>query len=107
MEKVKKLTLFQLIGITMAFFGSIRSVPTLAINGWTEVTYLVLAVVIFAIPIALIAAELATGWPEEGGPQVWVREALGERWSFVTSWLLWIQMITGMTMVGTTTGVIF
>lgn len=106
MEKGKKLTLFQLIGITMAFFGSIRSVPTLAINGWTEITYVVAAVVIFAIPIALIAAELATGWPEEGGPQVWVKEAFGEKWSFVTSWLLWVQMMTGMTMVGTTVGVI-
>ncbi|MGL5417646.1 MAG: tyrosine-tyramine antiporter [Clostridium sp.] len=106
MGKIKKLTLFQLIGITMAFFGSIRSVPTLAINGWTEITYLIAAVVVFAIPIALIAAELATGWPEEGGPQVWVKEAFGERWSFVTSWLLWVQMMTGMTVVGTTVGVI-
>ena len=106
MNSVKKLTLFQLIGITMAFFGTVRSVPTLAINGWTQIFYFVGAVVIFAIPISLIAAELATGWPEEGGPQVWVKEALGEKWGFVTSWLLWVQMMTGMVMVGTTVGVL-
>lgn len=106
MNRFKKLTLFQLIGITMAFFGSIRSVPTLAINGWTGITYIVAAVIIFAIPIALIAAELATAWSEEGGPQLWVKEGLGERWSFVTSWILWIQMVTGMTMVGGIIGVI-
>ncbi|MGG7096861.1 tyrosine-tyramine antiporter [Clostridium sardiniense] len=106
MSSVKKLTLFQLIGITMAFFGTVRSVPTLAINGWTQIFYFVGAIVIFAIPISLIAAELATGWPEEGGPQVWVKEALGEKWGFVTSWLLWVQMMTGMVMVGTTVGVL-
>ncbi|OPX48877.1 tyrosine-tyramine antiporter [Clostridium thermobutyricum] len=106
MNKVKKLSLVQLIGITMAFFGTVRSVPTLAINGWTEITYFIAAVVIFAIPIALIAAELATGWPKEGGPQVWVKEALGPKWGFVTSWLLWVQMMTGMVMVGTTIGVL-
>ncbi len=106
MSSVKKLTLFQLIGITMAFFGTVRSVPTLAINGWSQIFYLVGAVIVFAIPISLISAELATGWPEEGGPQVWVNEALGERWGFVTSWLLWVQMFFGMVMVASTVGVL-
>ncbi|GAA0070154.1 tyrosine-tyramine antiporter [Clostridium sardiniense] len=106
MSSVKKLTLFQLIGITMAFFGTVRSVPTLAINGWTQIFYLVGAVVVFAIPISLIAAELATGWPEEGGPHVWVKAALGEKWGFVTSWLLWVQMFFGMVMVASTVGVL-
>ncbi|MCR6514308.1 tyrosine-tyramine antiporter [Clostridium sp. LY3-2] len=106
MSSVKKLTLFQLIGITMAFFGTVRSVPTLAINGWTQISYLIGAVILFAIPISLIAAELATGWPEEGGPQVWVREAFGDKWGFVTSWLLWVQMFFGMVMVASTVGVL-
>ncbi|WP_194189781.1 tyrosine-tyramine antiporter [Clostridium chrysemydis] len=106
MSSVKKLTLFQLIGITMAFFGTVRSVPTLAVNGWTQITYLLGAVILFAIPISLIAAELATGWPEEGGPQVWVREAFGDKWGFVTSWLLWVQMFFGMVMVASTVGVL-
>ena len=106
MSSVKKLTLFQLIGITMAFFGTVRSVPTLAINGWAQIFYLVGAVIVFAIPISLIAAELATGWPEEGGPHVWVKAALGEKWGFVTSWLLWVQMFFGMVMVASTVGVL-
>ena len=106
MSSVKKLTLVQLIGITMAFFGTVRSVPTLAITGWTQIFYLIGAVIVFAIPISLIAAELATGWPEEGGPQVWAKEALGEKWGFVTSWLLWVQMFFGMVMVASTVGVL-
>ncbi|GAA0069029.1 tyrosine-tyramine antiporter [Clostridium sardiniense] len=101
----KKLTLFQLVGISIAFYGSVRSVPTLAIVGWQQIFFMIGAAVLFAIPISLIAAELATGWPEEGGSQVWVKEALGERWGFVTAWLLWVQLFFGMVMVSSTVGV--
>ncbi|SHK29120.1 Amino acid transporter [Clostridium cavendishii DSM 21758] len=102
----KKLTLFQLIGISIAFYGSVRSVPTLAVVGWQQIFFMVGAAVLFAIPISLISAELATGWPEEGGSQVWVKEALGEKFGFVTSWLLWVQMFFGMVMVSSTVGVL-
>ncbi|MGL4875664.1 MAG: tyrosine-tyramine antiporter [Clostridium sp.] len=101
----KKLSLVQLVGITMAFFGTVRSVPTLAATGWTQISYLIAAVILFAIPIALIAAELATAYPKEGGPQVWVKEAFGDRFGFVTSWLLWVQMFFGMVMIASTIGV--
>ncbi|WP_416825444.1 tyrosine-tyramine antiporter [Ectobacillus polymachus] len=107
MAKSSKLTLFGLIGITMAFFGTVRSVPTLAATGWTQIFYMTIAAVAFAIPIALMSAELSTGFPEEGGPQVWVKNALGEKWGFVTSWLLWAQMFFGMVMVASTVGVLF
>lgn len=102
----KKLSLFGLIGITMAFFGTVRSVPTLAITGWTQIFYMLVAALLFALPIALMSAELSTGFPEEGGPQVWVKNALGEKWGFVTSWLLWVQMFFGMVMVASTVGVL-
>ena len=107
MAKTKRLTLFGLIGITMAFFGTVRSVPTLAITGWTQIFYMLIAAGLFALPIALMSAELSTGWPEEGGPQVWVKNALGEKWGFVTSWLLWVQMFFGMVMVASTVGILF
>ena len=82
-----------------------RSVPTLAITGWSQISYLIGAVILFAIPIALIAAELATAYPKEGGPQVWVKETFGEKFGFVTSWLLWVQMFFGMVMISSTIGV--
>lgn len=106
MSHAKRLTLFGLIGITMAFFGTVRSVPTLSITGWTQIFYMLVAALLFALPIALMSAELSTGFPEEGGPQVWVKNALGEKWGFVTSWLLWVQMFFGMVMVASTIGVL-
>lgn len=103
----KKLTLYQLIALSIAFYGSIRNVPTVASAGWEAIFFMAGAGILFAIPISLIAAELATGWPQEGGPQVWVKVAFGEKWAFVVSWLLWIQMLIGMQMVGSAFASIF
>lgn len=97
----KKLTLFQLIALSIAFYGSIRNIPTVASVGWQSIFYMGCAAIFFAIPISFVAAELATGWPQEGGPQVWVKAALGPKWAFVTAWLLWVQMFFGMVMVST------
>ncbi|PSV66086.1 amino acid permease [Photobacterium angustum] len=103
----KKLTLFQLIALSVAFYGSIRNVPTVSSSGWDALFFMIAAAIFFAIPISLIAAELATGWPQEGGPQVWVKSAFGEKWAFVIAWLLWVQMLVGMQMVGSAFASIF
>ncbi|MPQ42557.1 amino acid permease [Clostridium tarantellae] len=103
----KKITLFQLIALSIAFFGAIRNVPTVASVGWESIFYMICAGIFFAIPISLISAELATGWPQEGGLQVWIKAALGERWSFVASWMLWIIMIIGMVMVSSAGASVF
>ena len=42
--------------------------------------------VIWAIPICLQVSELSTFMPAEGGPYVWVKEALGEMWGFCSAW---------------------
>ena len=47
--------------------------------------------ILFLVPTALVAAELATGW--KGGVYVWVREAFGNRWGFQAIWLQWIQNV--------------
>jgi amino acid transporter len=41
----------------------------------------------------LVTAELATGWPNTGGVYIWVREAFGPRWGFLTIWLQWIYNV--------------
>ena len=48
---------------------------------------------------------MLTAYPKEGGPQVWVKEAFGEDFGFVTSWLIWVQMFFGMVMIASTIGV--
>jgi amino acid transporter len=60
---------------------------------------MIVSLVIFVIPMAFIAAELATGWSKRGGPEVWAKEAFGRRFGFLVSWLLWVQMFFGMVII--------
>ncbi len=83
------LSVFSLIMINVIAVDSLRTLPMSAEYGFTLVFYYLAAGLIFFIPTALVAAELATGWPETGGIYIWVREAFGERFSFVIVWLQW------------------
>ena len=47
---------------------------------------------IFFVPYGLITAELGSGWPEEGGIYVWVREAYGEHWGTFHRLLYWVNV---------------
>ncbi len=50
------------------------------------VLLLLLLPVFWALPMALIASELGSAIPAEGGFYVWSRRALGDFWGFQTAW---------------------
>lgn len=89
----KTLGVFSLVMINVIAVDSLRSLPFGAAYGFSLVFYYLLAAATFFIPSALISAELATGWPTKGGVYVWVREAFGERWGFITIWLQWVYNV--------------
>lgn len=93
LPKGKSLSVFSLMMINIIAVDSLRSLPISAEYGFALVFYYLLAALVFFIPVALVAAELATGWPETGGLYVWVREAFGKRYGLVTIWLLWIYNV--------------
>jgi glutamate:GABA antiporter len=90
-----KLTLVAFVLITAAALMSIRTFPTQGEVGWQSIIFCLLAIIIYLIPASLVSAELATGWPQEGGVYVWVKEAFGEKWGFTAVWLQWFQMTIG------------
>ncbi|MEM3538070.1 MAG: amino acid permease, partial [Candidatus Korarchaeum sp.] len=55
-----------------------------------------LTLFLFFIPYGLITAELGSAWPSEGGIYVWVKEAFGEKWAVMTSWLYWVNVAIWM-----------
>lgn len=91
--KSKNLGVFALVMINIIAVDNVRSLPFSATYGFSLVFYYLIAAIIFFIPIALVAAELATGWPNRGGIYVWVREAFGEWWAFFIIWLQWIYNV--------------
>ena len=85
------LGLFGLAMINIVAIASLRDLPQMATYGVGSIFFYLLAAVVFFLPVSLVAAELATAWPERGGVYVWVREAFGEKWAFVTVFLQWFQ----------------
>jgi amino acid transporter len=53
------------------------------------------SVIFFLIPTALVAAERATGFPEEGGIANWVGKAIGGLWGFLAVWLQLFSNVVG------------
>ncbi|MBN1914795.1 MAG: amino acid permease [Parachlamydiales bacterium] len=93
MKKSYHITTFSLVMITSAFVIGIRNLPTLAETGIHIIFFTFIASIGCLLPIGFISAELATGWPKEGGVYLWVKEAFGERWGFLSIYLQWIQNV--------------
>lgn len=92
-QSKRVLSVFSLVMINVIAVDSLRTLPISAKLGLPLVSYYLLAAIAFFIPVALVAAELATAYPNTGGLYVWVREAFGRRAGFVTIWLQWIYNV--------------
>jgi amino acid transporter len=51
--------------------------------------YILVLPFFWAIPMALVAAEMTTAMPVEGGFYRWVRAAFGDFWGFLAGWWNW------------------
>ena len=89
--KAQKLNFLTLSMINIALVMSLGGLPVMAKEGITLVFYVIFSALLFLLPVSLVVAELATGWPEEGGVFRWVSEAFGIKWGFIAIWLQWIQ----------------
>ncbi len=87
------LSVFSLVMINVIAVDSLRTLPLSATLGFSLISYYALAALVFFIPVALVAAELATAYPSTGGIYIWIREAFGKRTAFMTIWLQWIYNI--------------
>lgn len=79
--------------INIIAVDSLRTLPISAKLGSALISYYIVAALAFFIPVALVAAELATAYPHTGGIYIWVREAFGKRVGFITIWLQWIYNV--------------
>ncbi|MBR5595521.1 MAG: amino acid permease [Alistipes sp.] len=71
---------------------SLRGLATEAIYGLQSAFYYLFAAIVFLIPTAMVAAELAAMFSgKQGGVFRWVGEAFGARFGFLAIWLQWIQ----------------
>ena len=92
-----KSTGFKLSVMTLAIMNitavvSLRGLPAEAVYGLSSAFYYLFAAVVFLIPTAMVAAELAAMFSDkQGGVFRWVGEAYGARTGFLAIWLQWIE----------------
>ena len=95
----KQLTLLGFFAITASMVMAVYEYPTFATSGFSLVFFLLLGGLLWFIPVALCAAEMATveGW-EEGGIFAWVSNTLGERWGFAAISFGYLQIAIGLSL---------
>ena len=93
--------------ITVAAVVSLRNLSLLAELGFSAIFFLIVAALIFFIPIALVTAELAATWPRAGGCYAWVGEAYGKPLAFISLWLSWMASVASFPAVLAFTAIMF
>lgn len=90
--KAVKLGVFTLAIMNVTAVVSLRGLPAEAEYGLSSAFYYLFAALVFLIPTALVAAELAAMFQDkQGGVFRWVGEAFGKRIGFLAIWLQWIE----------------
>lgn len=82
--------------MTAALFLTMRNFPMMAATGLKMFFFNLITIFAFLIPIALVSAELATAWPQNGIFH-WVEAAFGPLCGTVAIWLQWAQSLFGIT----------
>ncbi|MEM8662802.1 MAG: putative glutamine/gamma-aminobutyrate antiporter GadC [Pseudomonadota bacterium] len=87
-----KLSVVTLAVMNITAVVSLRGLPAEAEYGLSSAVYYLFAAAFFLVPVAIVAAELATAWPQKGGVFRWVGEAFGARIAFLAMFMLWIEV---------------
>jgi amino acid transporter len=77
--------------LTVGSVGYLGSAPALSVYGLASVFLYVLPALVFLLPVSLVAAELASGWP--GGVYNWVREGISAPMGLLAVWCEFAQTI--------------
>ena len=88
----RKLIRWQALALlTVGSVGYLGSAPALSVYGLASVFLYVLPALLFLLPVSLVAAELASGWP--GGVYNWVREGISAPMGLLAVWCEFAQTI--------------
>jgi len=77
--------------LTVGSVGNLGSASALAVVGLASVFLYVLPALVFLVPVSLVAAELASGWP--GGVYNWVTQGISAPMGLLAVWCEFAQTI--------------
>lgn len=89
-KSARQLSAFGLMMIAIITVDSIRNLSINAQFGLPLVSLFILGGITFFLPIAILTSKLAIRFPKTGGSYLWIQDAFGSRWGFVSIWLQWV-----------------
>ncbi|WP_338693002.1 APC family permease [Streptomyces sp. Q6] len=86
----RSLKRFDITAMAIAAVISFDTVGQIATGGGEAATWTAVIALFFLIPYALLFAETGAAFPQEGGPYVWVKLALGRPAAVLTTLFYWV-----------------
>ncbi len=92
MERKKILRFKDLALFTFCAIFGLEAIAASAAIGPSAIFWWLLCLACYFIPFGMIAAELGSTYPEQGGLYVWIKKAMGRRWAARSVWYYWISL---------------
>ncbi|MFF9478369.1 APC family permease [Streptomyces sp. NPDC014733] len=86
----RSLKRLDITAMAIAAVISFDTVGQIATGGGEAVTWTAALALLFLVPYALLFAETGAAFPQEGGPYVWVKLALGRSTAALTTLFYWV-----------------
>lgn len=92
MERKKVLGFWDLALFTFCAVFGVEAIATSAAIGPSAISWWLICLIGYFLPFGLIAAELGSTYPEQGGIYIWIRKAFGSRWAARSIWYYWLSL---------------
>ena len=92
MERKKVLGFWDLALFSFCAIFGVEAIAASAAIGPSAISWWLICIVGYFLPFGLIAAELGSTYPEQGGIYIWIKRALGNKWAARSTWYYWFAL---------------
>lgn len=92
MERKKVLGFWDLTLFSFCAIFGVEAIATSAAIGPSAISWWLICIIGYFLPFGLIAAELGSTYPEQGGIYVWIKKGLGKKWAARSTWYYWVSL---------------
>ena len=92
MERKKVLGFWDLALFSFCAIFGVEAIAASAAIGPSAISWWLICILGYFLPFGLIAAELGSTYPQQGGIYIWIKRALGNKWASRSIWYYWISL---------------
>jgi len=92
MERKKVLGFWDLVLFSFCAIFGVEAIATSAAIGPSAISWWLICILGYFLPLGFISAELGSAYPEQGGIYIWIKRALGKKWAARSVWYYWVAL---------------